>query len=112
MKKLVIAAALGVASCTASAAPFLLSDPWAAGTLQPDTCSYTEAPSTLPHPLALLTDTNGLKYIKQDMAGIPSGSHTITVVCTNAAWGLASTPVNFTFSASAPASPAGLRLVP
>ena len=111
MKKIAIAAAL-FAAASANAAPFLASDPWPAEVTQPDTCGYTEPPSTLVHPLAILTDTNGLKYIKQDMAGIPSGSHTIVVVCNNDLWGLASTPVNFTFSASAPASPAGLRLVP
>jgi hypothetical protein len=111
MKKIAIAIALSAAA-SANAAPFLVSDPWPAEAAQPDTCGYTEPPSSWVHPLAILTDTNGLKYIKQDMAGIPSGSHTISIVCNNDLWGLASAPVNFTFSASAPASPAGLRLVP
>src|SRR5512147_3260936 len=96
----------------AVAAPFLVSDPWPATDPQPDACSYTEPPSSTPRPLALNVNTAGQKFIRSDLAGTTNGAHTFVITCSNALWGLASAPVNFTFTAAAPTAPAGLRIAP
>lgn len=96
----------------ADAAPFLVSDPWPLTDLQPDACTYTKGVAPTPKPLTLNTNTAGQKFVRHDLAGTTSGSHTLTIVCTNTLWGVASPPVNFQFAAGAPTAPAGLRLAP
>ena len=107
-----LALVLALLPAFVTAAPFLVSDPWLATDPQPDACSYTEPPSATPRPLTLNVNTAGQKFIRSDLAGTTNGAHTFVITCSNALWGLASAPVNFTFTAAAPTAPAGLRIAP
>lgn len=81
------------------ASPFLISDP------QSGVASYQFTGDTFFQTIAAQTD-GSLRY---DVAGIPNGSHAITVSACNM-WGCSVT-VPFEFSAATPSVPKGLRLV-
>ena len=48
--------------------------------------------------------------IKKDLAGIPTGTHTIQAVACSEFWGCSS-PAPFTFSSQSPVSPGAIRIM-
>lgn len=104
--------ALGMMAAEVVGAPFLLSDPWLDSTKQPDSCTAAE-PGTANRTLNLQTDNAGRKYIHEDLANTPDGSHTWTIICKKEGL-LDSDPLSFGFVLPLPQvpSPDGLRLVP
>ena len=113
LRLLLIAIFLFVGSA-AIAAPFIVSDPWPYGGLQPDTCTATEQPGPLTRDLDLFVGGAGQKSIQEDIADSVPGTHTWSIVCWSNTGGiLPSPPVEFTFSIGVPlAAPTGLRIVP
>lgn len=99
MKKLIVFfIILFAVPCFAS--PFLVSDP-AVGVVS---YNITGDPFFV-SPVVAQADGS----LRVDLAGISEGNHSITITASNM-WG-SSTPTNFTFGKSIPASPAGVRLV-
>lgn len=112
MNRALLAAGVLLASATAQAAPFVVSDP-----LDPSAthCGFKmDAQARTDVPVALSgTD----KICRLDVAGLSVGSHVVnaTTVATDAVWGRRESPAsaNFTFSVPAvPGAPSGLGLKP
>jgi len=93
----------------AKAAPFLVSDPWAAEDVQPLQCVYTDPLESSPVIVDVSHDGQGLAYCRFDLATVKRSKHTILVWATNA--GGDSEKVPFVFDVSIPNAPVGLRIV-
>lgn len=97
------------------AAPFVVSDPYAAGTVQPDGFSCrVNTGAVVDSPADVVTPTT--KRLKFDVSAVPAGSNTISCKAykNDAVWGrLESTEVNFTFTRPVSvAPPSGIGLQP
>ena len=107
MKKISVLAVL-IAN-TATAAPFLVCDPYPADVVQPD--GFVVNVSGLPAvTVPASKDANGLNYLKYDVGAI-SGQKTITVQGKNA-WGVSSASAPFTVTAGSPQRPVGITIIP
>ena len=95
----------------ASASPFLVCDPYPVGASQPDQfVLIIDAGSPITSPAETLVD--GTKRLKYDLAGISTGSHSVTVKARIDLWGLESTSVPFSFAKpSAAVAPSGFGLI-
>lgn len=107
--RLLLTLMLGFALTTAQAAPFLTCDPYPADKPQPDTFLVsvgTAAPAVSP----AFRNPDGSVMLKFDLAGIGAGLKTVKTRAKNA-WGESADSAPFTFTAGAPATANGLRLV-
>ena len=112
MKRLIpIVLSFLLMSSVAFASPFIVCDPYPVGVSQPDQFILTiDAGSPITSPAETLAD--GTKRLKYDLAGISTGTHSVTVKARIDLWGLESTSVPFSLEKpSVAASPAGLKLV-
>lgn len=94
---------------TAQAAPFLTCDPYPPDKAQPDTFLVivgTAAPIASP----AFRNPDGSVMLKYDLAGVGLGLKTVKARAKNA-WGESGDSNPFTFTAGAPATVGGLRLV-
>lgn len=98
-------------SALAQAAPFIVSDPYAASAIQPSEFRLKLDGSATEVVSPWVADLAGLKYFKYDGGPLSNGSHTIVVKACNAAECSADSPP-FPFVRGAPAVPVNLRLVP
>lgn len=99
----------------AIAAPFVVSDP-SPDTPQPTHCGLL-LDATAKVDVAVAKDANGKAYCQFDMAGIPTGAHTVkaTFVLNDPIWGRVESPVSVPLALTRPGSPiapAGLGLKP
>lgn len=109
MKRIALIASLATASLTATAAPFLVCDPYPPSGPQPTEFVIaigTAAPITVP----ATRESDGDVILKWDV-GTQTGSKTLTVKAKNA-WGESAVSAPFSFVAGAPPAVAGMRLVP
>lgn len=115
MKKLFFLIAFFLWADAANAAPFVVSDPYAATATQPDgfVVSMDGGPVVESPADPVTASTVRFKF---DVGSTVSGSHTVRVKAfkNDAAWGrLESTEAVFTFTRpAAPAVPGGLQLAP
>jgi len=115
MKKLFFLIAFFLFTGTAMAAPFVVSDPYAATATQPDgfVVSMDGGPVVEAPADPVTSSTVRFKF---DVGAVESGSHTLRVKAykQDAVWGrLESTEAVFTFARpAAPAVPGGLQLAP
>ncbi|MER2528046.1 MAG: hypothetical protein ABTR07_08980 [Candidatus Competibacter denitrificans] len=94
---------------TAQAAPFLTCDPYPPDKAQPDTFLVivgTAAPIASP----AFRNPDGSVILKYDLAGVGLGLKTVKARAKNA-WGESGDSNPFSFTAGAPATVGGLRLV-
>lgn len=75
----------------------------------PDECGYTEGAAPLLM-FAVEVVSGGVRC-NITVTTVASGSHTFLVLARSAQWG-DSTKIPFTFTAGAPATPGGLRVIP
>jgi hypothetical protein len=111
MLRLVTAIAIMVMALVAESAPFIISDPWPATSVKPDTCQISYDGSSTFVTWGVVSQSDGSVFCKMDIAALSTGSHTSQVKACNAAG--CSTLVPFTFiKAGLPVAPANLRLSP
>ncbi|MCA9495909.1 MAG: hypothetical protein KC589_03120 [Nanoarchaeota archaeon] len=97
--------ALGL-STGAAGAPFLMSQPYAATAVQPE--SFTVVINGVSKTVDPTKDANNLNVLKFDLDGIGLGDKSATITATNI-WGNSGT-ATYNFSASAPAIPTGFYI--
>ena len=107
---LVLLAGLGVWA-KAYGSPFLVCDPYPTGGSQPDQFSLViDGGSAMISPAEVMAD--GKTRLHYDLAGIATGTHSLSVKAQISLWGLESTAVPFSFTKPASAaSPAAFGLV-
>lgn len=98
---------IGLTWSTCSAAPYLVSNPYPSTGTQPDyfLVIFDGGAPTQSVPYSV----SGGTALHFDLAGIPSGNHTVGVAACSSLWGCsASTP--FEFTKKVPADPAGVGI--
>ena len=106
-KETIIAAILALGlSTNAIAFPFLMSQPYVATAVQPET--FTVVIDGVSKTVAPVKDANNLNVLKFDLAGITLGNKTATITASNV-WGN-STTATYDFSAATPATPTGFYI--
>ena len=112
MKRIIlIILSIFLISSIAFASPFLICDPYPVGASQPDQFVLVIDAGS---PITSLAETlvDGAKRLKYDLAGISTGSHSVTVKARIDLWGLESTAVPFSFTKPAAAvAPSGIGLI-
>jgi len=99
---------LGALCSTATAAPFLLCDPYPSSGPQP--VEFLVTVGTAPPVVVPATrQTDGSVILKWDIAGIGTGAKTVTAKARNA-WGESAASAPFSFTAGTPAAPGGIGL--
>ena len=106
-KETIIAGVLALGlSTSVIASPFLMSQPYVATAVQPET--FTVVIDGVSKTVAPVKDANNLNVLKFDLAGITLGNKTATITASNV-WGN-STAATYNFSATTPAAPAGFYI--
>jgi hypothetical protein len=109
--KYLLALLLGL-SMGSEAAPYIISDPWPATSIKPETCQIAYDGSTTFVTWGVVSQSDGSVFCKMDIASLTVGSHTSQVKACSATAGCSST-VPFSFSkVGTPSPPANLRLSP
>ena len=108
---------LGLLSPMAMAAPFIVSDPYPATAVQPQTCQMDLDGAVKPA-VAVAKNASNLAYCKFDITGITAGSHTVKAkaLASDPVWGALesvwSVPFTFTKPNGTTDVPTGLKLSP
>lgn len=94
---------------SAMAAPFIVSDPYPPTDLQPTHCEASEGALTFTSPVEVVA---GGVRCKIDLAGIPTGNHTMAVRATSTVAGVgASSAAPFSFGVGVLPAPTSLQLI-
>lgn len=109
MRRLLLIAAL--IAPPAMAAPFIVSAPYAATAVQPESFVLSFAGNATPVVVTASKDGAGLAYLRYDAAPLSGGQQTVTVKARNA-WGDSAASSPFTFTAGIPGKPDGITLSP
>jgi hypothetical protein len=111
MKKTILAILMALPIC-ASAAPFLVCDPFPLGEdkTQPVEFVVTISGITTPIVSTAITDSSNRKMLKLDLGPLNlTGTKTVTAKARNS-WGSSGDSLPLTFTAGAPTAPSGITL--